>query len=320
MIGSPPLEVIDLERLARESPSPDHFAQRSRAAVLVGVSEREVPPDLRPVIEALTLTLAPAGPGRAWVAGQADDLDKIISTVSKAPQASGVLASLLPLVDNLGVEDGLLAESLAYSMLLGGSEFQTWLARRGSPRPDEHVGPAVALARTGEVLTIRLDRPTRHNAFNSRMRDDLVDGLQLAIADPSIERVLVQGAGRSFCSGGDLDEFGTTPDIVTAHRIRTERSPARLVDQLRERVVMRLHGACIGAGVEIASFAGRVEAMTGTWFLLPELSMGLIPGAGGTVGLTRRVGRWRTAYLAMTGRRLDVDTALTWGLVDHVVR
>src|SRR3546814_3808774 len=78
---------------------------------------------------------------------------------------------------------------------------------------------------------------------------------------------------------------------------------------------VELHGACIGAGIEVPAFAARVEAREGAWFQLPELGMGLIPGAGGTVSITRRLGRWPPAHLALTNRPLDLGTALAWGPV-----
>ena len=74
----------------------------------------------------------------------------------------------------------------------------------------------------------------------------------------------------------------------------------------------------MGAGIELPSFAGRVVAEPSAWFKLPELAMGLIPGAGGTVSLPHRIGRRRTAYLALSGMRLDATTACAWGLVDEV--
>ena len=80
---------------------------------------------------------------------------------------------------------------------------------------------------------------------------------------------------------------------------------------------MRLHGPCAGAGIELAAFAGTVAADAGTTCWLPEVGMGLIPGAGGTVSIPRRIGRWRTLYLALTGHRIDVATALAWGLIDR---
>ncbi len=81
---------------------------------------------------------------------------------------------------------------------------------------------------------------------------------------------------------------------------------------------MLVHGACVGAGVELPAFAARVVAREDATFELPELSMGLVPGAGGTVSLPRRIGRQRTAWLCLTGARIDARAALAWGLVDEV--
>jgi enoyl-CoA hydratase/carnithine racemase len=129
---------------------------------------------------------------------------------------------------------------------------------------------------------------------------------------------VLRGAGPSFCSGGDLDEFGTAPDVSTAHLIRTSRSAGHRIDQLRDRITAEVHGACIGAGMELPGFAGRVIAAPDARFALPELAMGLIPGAGGTVSLPRRIGRWRTAWLALSGAQIDAGTALRWGLIDEI--
>ena len=142
-------------------------------------------------------------------------------------------------------------------------------------------------------------------------------GLRVALLDPAVTGVLLDGAGPCFCSGGDLAEFGTTPDLATAHFVRTQAGAARLIGELGARIEARVHGPCAGAGIELAAFAGTVVAAADTTFRLPEVGMGLIPGAGGTVSLPRRIGRWRTLYLALTGQPLDVATALAWGLVDR---
>jgi enoyl-CoA hydratase/carnithine racemase len=149
------------------------------------------------------------------------------------------------------------------------------------------------------------------------MRDELAAALVPALLERDLD-VVLRGLGPSFCSGGDLDEFGTRPDPATAHLVRTTRSPARLLAAVGVRLRAELHGACIGAGIELAAFAGSVVAAPDTVVQLPEVPMGLIPGAGGTVSLPRRIGRQRTALLALTGRRLDVATAHAWGLVDAI--
>jgi enoyl-CoA hydratase/carnithine racemase len=150
------------------------------------------------------------------------------------------------------------------------------------------------------------------------MRDAFVEALQLALADPSIEEIVLRGDGDSFCSGGDLAEFGSHPDPATAHAIRTTRSPAQLIGRLSSRIRVEVHGACLGAGIELPAFADHVVATEDAFFQLPEVALGLIPGAGGTVSLPRRIGRQRTAWLGLSGSRIDAQTALAWGLVDEV--
>jgi enoyl-CoA hydratase/carnithine racemase len=132
-------------------------------------------------------------------------------------------------------------------------------------------------------------------------------------------QVRLSGAGPDFCSGGDLDEFGSAADLVAAYLVRLDRHPGWLLHQVSERVTVQLHGACIGAGIELPAFAVRVIADRSAFFRLPEVSMGLLPGAGGTVSIPRRIGRWRAAWLALSGARLDPQTALEWGLVDEVL-
>ena len=88
--------------------------------------------------------------------------------------------------------------------------------------------------------------------------------------------------------------------------------------RLRDRIEARLHGACIGAGIELPAFAGKIIASRDAFFQLPEVGMGLIPGAGGTASILPRIGRQRLAHMALSGNRIDAETALDWGLVDAI--
>jgi enoyl-CoA hydratase/carnithine racemase len=150
------------------------------------------------------------------------------------------------------------------------------------------------------------------------MRDGLLAGLALAAADPSITEVLWRGEGPSFCSGGDLDEFGSFTNPASAHLLRLATSIGRSIDALGDRLVVVVHGPCAGSRVELPAFATRVIARPDFSAALPEVGLGLIPGAGGTASITRRVGRHRMALLALSGRRITAPTALRWGLVDSV--
>jgi len=253
------------------------------------------------------------------VVANLDELEAVRAAIETAPLAAAALAQLLRGAETRSIEAGLVAESFAYSTLLAGPEFGAWRAQRAGPKAVDPIETApLRVERDGDVLHLRLARPEKRNAYSAALRDALVEALALAAADDSVARIVLSGEGPAFCAGGDLDEFGTAPDPATAHAIRTARSAARAIASLADRVEARVHGACVGAGVELPAFASHVIATADAWFALPELAMGLVPGAGGTVSLPRRIGRQRTAWLAYTGARLDAKTALAWGLVDAI--
>ncbi|MCU1455187.1 MAG: Enoyl-CoA hydratase/isomerase [Acidimicrobiales bacterium] len=249
----------------------------------------------------------------------APEADALAATMAAAPRAATALALLLRGGERRTVADGLVAESMAYSTLQAGPEFAAWRAQRPVRDHDDAGAPRVRCERSGPVLQVTLTRPAARNALDARMRDELCSALLVAVADPSVERVVLAGEGPSFCAGGDLDEFGSRADPATGHLVRLHRSPARLLAALGPRVVAQLHGACMGSGVELPAFAGRVEAAPDTRLGLPEIGLGLVPGAGGTVSLPARIGRHRTAWLALTGQTIDAATAAAWGLVDTVI-
>jgi hypothetical protein len=257
----------------------------------------------------------------AWVDTLGDDAGSVAAierTVAAAPRAALALALLLRGRDGRTLEEALVAESATYSALQAGPEMARWRALRPVRAPMVEPEPEpVRCERDGSVLRVTLNRPQRHNAYSVAMRDGLVAALRLALADPTLQ-VVLSGAGPSFSSGGDLDEFGTSPDPATAHQVRLTRSAAKLLARLGDRVEARVHGACLGAGVELAAFAGRIVARPDTRFGLPEVPLGLVPGAGGTASLPCRIGRHRTALLALTAEPIDAPTALAWGLVDEL--
>ena len=231
--------------------------------------------------------------------------------------AAQALELLLDATEALDVERALIVESATYSLLQAGPEHQAWLAARPPARPPVDEPEPVLMARAGDELRLTLHRPHVRNAFNAAVREALLDGLEVAAADPDV-RVVIDGDGPNFCSGGDLDEFGTLADPASAHLLRVARSVGRAVHQLRDRVTFVVHGACVGAGTELPAFAGRVVARPDATFRLPEVSMGLVPGAGGTVSLPRRIGRERAGWLARSGEAINAETALEWGLVDAI--
>ena len=260
---------------------------------------------------------------RPWVAcpdGVEAELDRLVAAVDRSPAASVALAQLLRVGEPLSAADAVVAESWVYSLLQAGAHHRE-LARGREPTAPASPGPtgrSWSSSGAARVLALTLDRPEVRNAYGTRTRDELVAALQLAAVDESIEVVELRGNGPAFCSGGDLDEFGTAGDAAAAHVVRTTRNAGIQLARLADRAHAFVHGPCVGAGVELPAFARRVTARSDATFLLPEVAMGLVPGAGGTASIPRRIGRHRTAHLALSGRPIDAATALDWGLVDVV--
>jgi hypothetical protein len=247
------------------------------------------------------------------------DLGRLLEAIHRTPLAAMALVQLLRHSAGLGIHDGLLAESLVYATLQSGPEFADWRARRPATQsPPSGLEPAVLAHRRDDRLELTLNRPEKRNAFSTEMRDALAEALRTVVFDASIREVVLRGAGAAFCSGGDLDEFGTLPDPATAHGVRSTRNPGALLAQCADRIRAELHGACVGAGIELPAFAHHVAATEDAFFQLPEVAMGLVPGSGGTVSIARRIGRQRTAYFALSGARLDAATAYDWGLIDEI--
>jgi hypothetical protein len=292
----------------------DFAAPRPRVGlgdpITIGIDRRGVLPKLDAGAFDILLTSGPDAPS-PWISCSDLELDSraLSGAVTLNPVAATILADTLRLGDGLAFDAALWVESLAYSTLLGGAEFRRW--RSCSPRRGRDRASDPVRLELDDRLEITLDDPASRNALSAGLRDALVDALTLPLLDPSIRSVTLEGVGPAFSSGGHLDEFGSAGDLAAAHRIRTGHSVARLIDALGPRLVARVHG-----GLEIAAASPRLEARAGTRFCLPEVAMGLIPGAGGTASLPRRIGRHRTAFLALTGRDIDVETALAWGLID----
>jgi hypothetical protein len=244
-------------------------------------------------------------------------VDDILRVVEDHPVAATALALCLRQAPS-SLGSALVAESATYSLLQAGPEFARWRAARPIREAKVGRGPAVKVERGGDLLTLTLNRPHVRNALDRALRDGLLEGLALAAADPSIAQVILRGEGPSFCSGGDLDEFGSFSNPASAHLVRLAASIGRSIDALGDRIEAHVHGPCAGSGVELPAFAGRVVARPDFSATLPEVGLGLIPGAGGTASITARVGRHRMALLALSGARLDAATALAWGLVDAV--
>ena len=308
-LGSRPMVLVDTAELPGTLPP----------AVLVAVDRAGTLPALDSArFDALVTTRdnAPA----PWVCVAPlrleAQLDKVRSIVAAAPIATTVLARVLRIAEKLPFEDALEVESLAYSALLGGGEFARWRAAQQSGTAS--VEGAVRYERDGDLVTLTLATPDTGNAMTAAMRDALFEALASVVDDPSAPHVILRGEGRCFSTGGHLAEFGTATDLAQAHAIRTLRSSARLLHRLGNRAEVHLHGACIGSGIELPAAASRRVGAPDTYVQLPELRMGLIPGAGGTISIARAIGRQRLMWLLLGAFRLGARPALDWGLLHEI--
>ncbi len=245
-------------------------------------------------------------------------LQAVAAAILAHPKAAAVTVLLLREIPALSDAQALHMESLAYAVLQSGAEHVAWRSAQKSRflPPDE--APVLLLDREGDALNLTLNRPQAGNSIHRPLRDALREALELALADEAIKTVHVRGSGKAFSLGAELAEFGTLADPAAAHLIRAETLGAPLLAQLKDRLIVHIQGACVGSGLEIAAWGSRVIASEKSWFQLPELSMGILPGAGGCVSLTRKIGRQRAGLLFLSGRKIHARTALAWGLADQL--
>lgn len=240
----------------------------------------------------------------------------LLANIARTPIAAMVLVQHLRATQNLSPADTLPLESFAYATLQQGPEFRRWQATASQLPPLTPADPLLHIETCDDTLHLTLADPGNRNAIGTTMRDALCEALDLALATTG--PVHLSACGRAFSTGGAVEEFGQVSDPATAHWLRTLRLPATRLAALTPRLTAHVQGAAIGAGTEIAAFARHLTATPGAWFQLPELKYGLIPGAGGTASLPPRIGRHRTAWMALSMARVPARTALAWGLVDAI--
>lgn len=302
---------VDFDRLVLEGTA----AATGVPAAVVEVAD-DPADDVGSALAALpVVSVAMGAGGESWDLAL-DDPGPALEGLKANPQAAVVAAQTLRRTGLLGLLDGLLVESLAYATLQAGPEHARWLAGRGRRSRRDHDQLRIEVTDDGSVVTVTLNRPRLLNLFDAAMRDQLVDVLKALHAGADDRPVVLTGAAGNFCAGGDPAEFGTVSDPATAHLIRSRANAAPWLAAVADRTTAVIDGACVGAGVELAAFCATVTATDRTRFRLPELSMGLIPGAGGTVSVPARIGRQRTLWWLLTDAELDAATALEWGLAD----
>jgi len=169
----------------------------------------------------------------------------------------------------------------------------------------------VRVEREGDVAVVIIDNPPI-NAGSAEVRSGVLAAIEQARADPEVSAIVVMGAGNTFIAGADLREFG--------QQLAEPQLPAVIaaIEACEKPVVAALHGAALGGGFELALGCDARVALAGTVVGLPEVTLGIIPGAGGTQRLPRLIGIPKAIAMICSGERVPADRALSLGLIDKV--
>jgi enoyl-CoA hydratase/carnithine racemase len=170
----------------------------------------------------------------------------------------------------------------------------------------------ISVEQDDAVLRIRLDRPEKLNAVDTPMLDELSAHIRGAEADESVRAVLLGGAGRAFCSGGDLTGGDTAGAADAANRV------VRAITALPKPVVAGVHGGAVGFGCALALSCDLVVAAPLAYFQLAFTRVGLMPDGGASALLPGLIGRARTARMAMTAEKISAATAFEWGMIAYL--
>ena len=179
----------------------------------------------------------------------------------------------------------------------------------------------VLLERDGHLAHLVLNRPEVLNAINNELAEDMSAACDALAKDPDVWLVILRGAGdRAFSAGADLKaRHGMSPEQWSAQRALF-RSMFAKMRAIAQPMIAAVHGYALGGGTELALLADFAIASEDAVFGLTEVSLGIIPGGGGTQSLPRLVGRNRAKELIFTARRIPAAEALRLGLVNRVVQ
>jgi 3-hydroxyacyl-CoA dehydrogenase len=174
------------------------------------------------------------------------------------------------------------------------------------------ITQSVDLERRGSVAVLTVNNPPV-NALSQHVRQGLHDGIKQAIADGGAHAIVIACAGRTFIAGADITEFGKPPKDPGLHEVLD------LIEGSPKPVVAAVHGTALGGGLEVTLACHYRVGVKSARFGLPEVKLGLLPGAGGTQRLPRVVGPEKALQMIVSGDPISADEALRTGLIDEIV-
>jgi len=169
----------------------------------------------------------------------------------------------------------------------------------------------------GPVAVLRLNRPAILNALSSAVMKDLVAALERSDEDADIRCVVITGDDRAFAAGADIQEMAEATSIEML--LRDQFALWDRIKRTKKPIIAAVNGFALGGGCELAMMCDIIVAGDNAQFGQPEISIGVIPGAGGTQRLTHAVGKAKAMEMILTGRFVSADEAFRLGLVNVVV-
>ncbi len=169
------------------------------------------------------------------------------------------------------------------------------------------------------ILLLTLNRPEKLNALSTEVLNTLGDLFQSAKTNPKVKAVMITGNGKAFCAGADINRLAECTAQTGYEFACHGQAVFRLLETMGKPSLAAVNGFAFGGGCELAISATLRIASTKAQFGQPEVKLGVIPGYGGTQRLARLIGKGRALDLCLTGRFINAETALQWGLVSEVV-
>jgi enoyl-CoA hydratase len=176
----------------------------------------------------------------------------------------------------------------------------------------------ITVERRGAVAVLTINRPDKLNALNEQVHAEAVAALDELKHDDSVRVLVITGAGeKAFVAGADIREFQQQTPITQREQFH-EKTLFNSIDTFPKPVIAMINGFCLGGGNEIALACDLRIAGENAKFSQPEINLGLIPGGGGTQRLTLLIGEGRAMEMMLTGDMIDAETALKFGLLNHI--
>lgn len=169
------------------------------------------------------------------------------------------------------------------------------------------------------ILTLTLNRPDKLNALSTDVLDALAEHFKAAKHNPKVKGLIITGNGKAFCAGADINRLAECDAQLGYEFACHGQEVFNLLENMGKPSVAAINGFAFGGGCELAISATLRLASSNAQFGQPEVKLGVIPGYGGTQRLARLVGKGRAMDLCLTGRFIQAQTALDWGLVSEVV-